>query len=56
MIIVIDNAVATVKTVLSHVAEPAEGWHRSYNLSRRDLEEMITERGISVDHATIHDL
>ncbi len=29
-------------------------WYLAYNLSLRDLEEMIAERGISVDHATIH--
>jgi transposase-like protein len=26
----------------------------AYSLSLRDLEEMMAERGISVDHATIH--
>jgi transposase-like protein len=26
----------------------------AYNLSLRDLEEMMAERGISVDHATVH--
>jgi len=29
-------------------------WYLAYNLSLRSLEEMMTERGISVDHATIH--
>ena len=29
-------------------------WYLAYGLSLRDLEEMMTERGISVDHATIH--
>jgi transposase-like protein len=29
-------------------------WHLAYNLSLRDLEEMMEERGTSVDHATIH--
>jgi transposase-like protein len=29
-------------------------WHLAYNLSLRNLEEMMAERGISVDHATIH--
>jgi transposase-like protein len=28
-------------------------WYLAYNLSLRDLEEMMAERGISVDHATI---
>jgi hypothetical protein len=31
-------------------------WYLAYNLSLRNLEEMMAERGISVDHATIHDL
>jgi putative transposase len=29
-------------------------WYLAYNLSLRDLEEMMAERGISVDHSTIH--
>jgi transposase-like protein len=29
-------------------------WYLAYNLSLRTLEEMMAERGISVDHATIH--
>jgi transposase-like protein len=29
-------------------------WYLAYNLSLRDLEEMMAERGITVDHATIH--
>ena len=29
-------------------------WYLAYNLSLRNLEEMLTERGIAVDHATIH--
>ena len=31
-------------------------WYLAYSLSLRDLEEMMAERGIKVDHATIHDL
>ena len=31
-------------------------WYLAYSLSLRNLEEMMAERGISVDHATIHDL
>jgi hypothetical protein len=31
-------------------------WYLAYNLSLRNLEETIAERGISVDHATIHRL
>jgi putative transposase len=29
-------------------------WYLAYNLSLRNLEEMMAERGIAVDHATIH--
>jgi putative transposase len=29
-------------------------WHLTYRLSLRDQEEMVTERGIAVDHTTIH--
>jgi transposase-like protein len=29
-------------------------WYLAYNLSLRSLEEMMAERGISVDHATVH--
>jgi putative transposase len=29
-------------------------WYLAYKLSLRNLEEMMAERGISVDHATIH--
>ncbi|WP_457093111.1 IS6 family transposase [Microvirga sp. P5_D2] len=29
-------------------------WYLTYSLSLRNLEEMMAERGISVDHATVH--
>jgi transposase-like protein len=29
-------------------------WYLAYSLSLRNLEEMMAERGVSVDHATIH--
>ncbi|MFS8049608.1 IS6 family transposase [Rhizobium sp. BR 314] len=29
-------------------------WYLAYNLSLPDLEEMMAERGLSVDHSTIH--
>ena len=29
-------------------------WYLAYGLSLRDLEEMMAERGISVDHSTVH--
>ena len=28
-------------------------WYLRYSLSYRDLEEMMTERGLSLDHTTI---
>ena len=29
-------------------------WYVAYPLSLRQLEEMMTERGVAVDHSTIH--
>lgn len=29
-------------------------WYLAYGLSLRDLKEMMAERGISIDHSTIH--
>ena len=29
-------------------------WYLAYSMSLRDLEEMMAERGVQVDHATIH--
>ena len=29
-------------------------WYLRYGLSYRDVEELLTERGIEVDHVTIH--
>ena len=29
-------------------------WYLAYNLSLRDLEEMMAERGLNVDHSTVH--
>jgi transposase-like protein len=29
-------------------------WYLAYGLSLRNLEKMMAERGITVDHATIH--
>ena len=29
-------------------------WYLAYNLSLRNLEVMIAERGVSVDHATLY--
>ena len=30
------------------------GWYLRYGLSYRNVEELLTERGIEVDHVTIH--
>ena len=32
----------------------AVGWYLRYGLSYRDLEELLTERGIEVDHVTLY--
>jgi IS6 family transposase len=32
----------------------AVGWYLRYGLSYRDVEELLIERGIEVDHVTIH--
>ena len=29
-------------------------WYVAYSLSMRNLEEMMAERGIAVDHSTVH--
>ncbi|KLV36254.1 transposase, partial [Piscirickettsia salmonis] len=29
-------------------------WYVAYTLSYRDIEELMAERGIQVDHSTIH--
>ena len=29
-------------------------WYAAYSLSLRHIEEMMAERGVAVDHATIH--
>lgn len=29
-------------------------WYLAYNLSLRNLEEMMAERGLSIDHSTVH--
>lgn len=29
-------------------------WYLAYSLSLRNLEEMMSERGIEVDHSTLH--
>lgn len=29
-------------------------WYLAYNLSLRDLKAMMAERGIALDHSTVH--
>jgi transposase, IS6 family len=36
------------------VISVAVGWYLRYNLSYRDAEELLAERGITVDHVTIY--
>ena len=49
-----------LKAVLQRLHYPLEiiflcvRWYLAYNLSLRDLEEMMQERGIAVDHSTVH--
>ena len=31
----------------------AVGWYLRFSLSYRDVEELLTERGLSVDHVTV---
>lgn len=38
----------------SKVAISTDRWYLAYNLGLRDLEEMMAERGICVDHSTVH--
>ena len=38
----------------SDIAAQCIRWYLTYSLSLRDLEEMMAERGIQVDHSTMH--
>lgn len=33
---------------------PCVRWYLAYNLSLRNLEEMMAERGLTIDHSTVH--
>jgi putative transposase len=50
----------TMKSVIQRLRFPLEimlvcvRWYVAYPLSLRNLEEMMQERGVSVDHSTIH--
>ena len=51
---------ATLRRVLKRLHYPLEvmltcvRWYVAYPLSLRNLEEMMAERGVEVDHATVH--
>lgn len=51
---------AVVKKVLKRLHYPLKvilvcvRWYAAYPLSLRHLEEMMLERGVHVDHATVH--
>jgi putative transposase len=51
---------ATLRKVLKRLHYPLEvmlvcvRWYAAYPLSLRNLEEMMAERGVAVDHATVH--
>jgi transposase-like protein len=51
---------ATLRKVLKRLHYPLEimlvgvRWYAAYPLSLRNLEEMMAERGVGVDHATVH--
>lgn len=51
---------ATLRKVLKRLHYPLEimlvcvRWYAAYPLSLRNLEEMMAERGVNVDHATVH--
>ena len=36
------------------VISVAAGWYLRYGLSYRDVEELLAERGVTVDHVTIY--
>jgi transposase-like protein len=38
----------------SEVIAPAVRWYLRYGLSDRDVEELLAERGVEVDHVTIY--
>lgn len=56
----IQLATSAVRQVLKRLHYPLEvmlmcvRWYAAYPLSLRNLEEMMAERGVEVDHATVH--
>ena len=55
-------SISTLRHVIKRLHFPLEimlvcvRWYAAYPLSLRQLEEMMAERGVSVDHATVHRL
>ncbi len=51
---------STLRRVLKRLRFPLEvmlvcvRWYAAYPLSLRNLEEMMAERGVAADHATVH--
>lgn len=51
---------STLRGVIKRLHFPLElmlvcvRWYAAYQLSLRNLEEMMAERGVLVDHATVH--
>ena len=51
---------STLRNVIKRLHYPLEvmlvcvRWYAAYPLSLRNLEEMMAERGVVVDHATVH--
>src|SRR5450631_4849566 len=56
----IQLATSTLRKVIKRLHYPLEvmlvcvRWYAAYPLSLRHLEEMMAERGVVVDHATVH--
>jgi transposase-like protein len=56
----IQLADSTLRRVIKRLHFPLEvmlvcvRWYAAYPLSLRNLEEMMAERGVLVDHATVH--
>jgi putative transposase len=56
----IQLATSVLRKVLKRLHYPLEiilvcvRWYAAYPLSLRNLEEMMAERGVAVDHATVH--
>lgn len=52
--------IETLRKVIKRMHYPLEvmltcvRWHAAYPLSLRHIEEMMAERGVCVDHATVH--